>query len=157
MPAIIVKVGSAKDGGSVFPRSSRERAGVARRACDLLGRDGRRGFTENPWFEFKPGRVVKTTVLGVSEDGGEIDLSFVSVSKTDDILTSLQPGSSVDGYVKNVTKSGVFVAIARDADARVKMCNLGGAFVEDRSRRFRAARWCAASSSRWTLWRAEWR
>ena len=130
MPAIVVKVGSAKDGGSVFAQLTGTRRGRAH-ACDLLGRDGRRGFTENPWFEFKPGRVVKTTVLGVSEDGGEIDLSFVSGSKTDDILTSLQPGSRVDGYVKNVTKSGVFVAIARDADARVKMCNLGDAFVED--------------------------
>ena len=104
------------------------------------GRDAGRALAENPWANFKPGRVVTTTVVGVSEDGGEIDLSFGVSGKTDsktsetsetDILRSLQPGSRVDGYVKNVTKGGVFVAVARDADARIKMCNLGDAFVEN--------------------------
>ena len=142
MPAIVVKVGSAKDGGSVFAQLTGTRRGRAH-ACDL-GRDAgtlNRALAENPWANFKPGRVVTTTVVGVSEDGGEIDLSFKTdsvvktdsreTSKTTDILQSLQPGSRVDGYVKNVTKGGVFVAIARDADARIKMCNLGDAFVED--------------------------
>ena len=139
MPAIVVKVGTAKDGGSVFAQLTGTRRGRAH-ACDL-GRDVGRALAENPWANFKPGRVVTTTVVGVSEDGGEIDLSFGVSGKTDsgktsetsetDILRSLQPGSRVDGYVKNVTKGGVFVAIARDADARIKMCNLGDAFVED--------------------------
>lgn len=36
----------------------------------------------------------------------------------------------VCGYVKNVSKAGVFVTISRDTDARIKLANLGDTFVE---------------------------
>ena len=134
LPAIVVKVASAKDGGSVFAQLTGTRRGRAH-ACDLAD-----GVAEAPWRKFKPGDAACATVLSVSEDGGEIDLSFKTSSSSDgargapdtsDVLASSQPGSAIHGYVKNVTKGGVFVAVARDADARIKMCNLGDAFVED--------------------------
>ena len=134
LPAIVVKVASAKDGGSVFAQLTGTRRGRAH-ACDLAD-----GVAEAPWRKFKPGDAARATVLSVSEDGGEIDLSFKTSSSSDgargapdtsDVLASSQPGSAIHGYVKNVTKGGVFVAVARDADARIKMCNLGDAFVED--------------------------
>ena len=128
LPAIVTKVGSAKDGGSVFAQLTGTRRGRAH-ACDLSD-----ALAEEPWRKFKPGDVVGAAVVGVSEDGGEIDLSFKttsSSSETRDVLLTSQPGAAIHGYVKNVTKGGVFVAVARDADARIKMCNLGDAFVEN--------------------------
>lgn len=35
------------------------------------------------------------------------------------------------GYVKAASKYGVFVSLAKDLDARIKMSNLADSFVED--------------------------
>ena len=130
LPAIVAKVEGGKNGGCVFAQLTGTRRGRAH-ACDLSDD----ASATEPWKKFAQGDVVNATVLSVSDDGGEIDLSFKkttsSGSSQNDILASLQPGGSLSGYVKNVTKGGVFVAVARDVDARVKMCNLSDAFVDD--------------------------
>ena len=112
-------------------------------------------FKPEPWRRFKIGDAVDARVVGVGE-GGEVDLSVRAsaladandsakkkrkkkgggddASFVDDAVASvaqLAPGARVSGYVKQVNKGGCFVALSRSVDARVKMCNLGDAFVAD--------------------------
>ena len=42
----------------------------------------------------------------------------------------------VQGYVKNVTSKGVFVALASDLDAHIRLSNLADGFVENPSEAF---------------------
>ena len=129
VPVIVTKI--LPNGGGVFCQVTGTRRARAH-VCDLQN-----DVTTSPWKKFSVGDVVDAAVVHVSDDGGEIDVSFAekdikgSGKKDNSILGSLAPGTNISGYVKNVAKGGLFLAIARDVDARVKMCNLGDAFVDD--------------------------
>lgn len=99
-------------------------------------------FTNFPFENFKVGQIVrcavlscadrKSLVLSLRESKTSQNIDCASV-KDKDILEAkeLQTGQLVRGFIKNASKSGVFVCLSRTVTGRVDLTKVSKYFIQD--------------------------